>query len=612
MEQKPLSRAVIDSLSRERTAKGIRKLDSLASSFSITEKAVFLALIVIFAAATASLLGKISDSFSVDVPKHGGALVEGIVGTPRFVNPLLAASDADHDLTQLVYSGLLRAQPDGSMVPDLAESYTESPDGLTYSFVIRNTAVWSDGVPVTADDVVYTVEEAQDPTLKSPRFVNWQGVSVEKTGEKAVAFKLKQPYAPFIYNLSLGILPAHLWKNLSSDQMPFSSLNTNAVGSGPFVISSVTRSSDGIPTEFSLRSNPSYALGEPYIADLYIKSFPTEQALSDALQSKAVDSASNLSPATAGKVKASGSARILSAPLTRVFGVFFNQSQDEVLVHKEVRQALDAATDKDALIKNILQGYGTAIDGPLPPSVAEKLSAESGALSLTASSSALQASSTLASAAQLLTKGGWKKDPATGIYGLKAKTKGSATTTISLTLSTADIPELVLAAKKLQENWNAVGIQTDVQVYEPSDLNQSIIRPRKYDALLFGLVTGRNSDLYPFWHSSQRLDPGLNIALYTNPKADKLLEKMRLATSSDALSSEYADLKSMIDADTPAIFLWSPDFLYAIPAKLHGVKLGEITASSDRFLGAEKWYVETDHVWSFFVRDEDSIITDKD
>jgi len=228
MEQNSFFRNLLQSLTRERKARGTDKLESLRSSFSITEKVLFLLCFVVFAGSVLALLGKISDAFSVNIPRHGGTLVEGIVGTPRFVNPLLTESDADRDVTALVYSGLLKEKTDGTYTPDLAESYTVSSDGLTYIVTIRANAVWSDGTPVTADDVIFTVQKAQDPALKSPRFVNWQGVTVEKTNDKTVTFRLKQPYAPFVQNLAFGVLPAHLWKSLTTDQMSFSALNTNA------------------------------------------------------------------------------------------------------------------------------------------------------------------------------------------------------------------------------------------------------------------------------------------------------------------------------------------------------------------------------------------------
>ncbi|MEN9621867.1 MAG: hypothetical protein RLZZ67_301 [Candidatus Parcubacteria bacterium] len=578
-------------LVRERKVQSLEKIQTVFNSLSITEKVLFLIFALIFICATLSLLGKTSAEFSVNIPHDGGELIEGVIGTPRFINPLLAVSDADRDLTSLVYSGLLKATPEGTFVPDLAESITVSPDGLTYSLTIRESAVFHDGTPVMAEDVKFTVEKAQEPNLKSPRRVNWEGVAIEKVDGKSIVFSLRQPYAPFISSLTLGIIPKHLWHSLESDQIPFSALNIDAIGSGPYIIKNMVRSSDGIPNEVVLKANPKYALGRPHITTLDFKFFANEKAVIAAIQEGSVESASNLTPTGAVSVK--DLRTIISAPLTRVFGIFFNQNENEILAHKEVRKALGLSIDSDYIVNNLLQGYASKINGPLPANTVE-------ISTLTASTS----SSTAAS--DTLTKAKWKKNPSTGIFELKGKTSSS---TLALSLSTANIPELVATAKKIESDWSSLGAHVDVQVFEPADLNQGVIRPRKYDALLFGLVTGKNSDLYPFWHSSQRNDPGLNIALYTNTKADKALEKMRTSTSTSAVVAQYNLFRKEFDTDTPAIFLWTPNFIYAVPDKLHGVTLGEITTPSDRFNTVEQWYVETDTVWKIFVKDQKDIIT---
>ncbi len=565
-------------------------------SFSITEKVLFLGFGALLIGAALSLAAKASSEYSVTVPHRGGKLVEGIVGTPRFINPLLAVSDADRDLTALVYSGLLKVTPTGSFIPDLAQSYNISPDGLIYTFIIREDAIFHDGTPVTADDVEFTITKAQDTALKSPRRVSWEGVTVEKPDPKTVIFKLKQPYAPFISNLTLGILPKQQWQKLTIDEIPFSSLNTEAIGSGPYKIASVDRSSDSNPVEVTLESNPDYTLGEPYIETLDLKFYSNEKALVTALHDGKVESASNLTPSSGKGLE--GSIRVLYAPLTRVFGVFFNQNQNELLARKEVRKALSLAVDKDSIINDVLLGFGTKADGPLPPVAAKAL--------IASSETASTSTAGLETAEKTLVAAKWEKNPDTGVYEFNGKNESSI---LSLSLATANIPELVESARRIEENWKELGAQVDVRVFEPTDLNQGVIRPRKYDALLFGIVTGKNSDLYPFWHSSQRNDPGLNVALYTNAKADKILEKMRVSTSTSVIATQYELLKKEIDTDIPAIFLWSPDFIYAVPEKLNGVALGEITTPSDRFIGIEKWYVETDHVWKIFVKDEDEVIT---
>ena len=96
----------------------------------------------------------------VEVPAYGGSFTEGIIGIPRFINPLIAVSDADRDLTLLAYSGLMRATASGTLIPDLALNYEISDDGLVYTFTIKDTAVFHDGTPVTADDVIFTITKA--------------------------------------------------------------------------------------------------------------------------------------------------------------------------------------------------------------------------------------------------------------------------------------------------------------------------------------------------------------------------------------------------------------------------------------------------------------------
>ncbi|MFA6273443.1 MAG: hypothetical protein WC673_03075 [Candidatus Paceibacterota bacterium] len=136
--------------------------------------------------------------------------------------------------------------------------------------------------------------------------------------------------------------------------------------------------------------------------------------------------------------------------------------------------------------------------------------------------------------------------------------------------------------------------------FEPGELNQTVIRPRKYDALLFGEIIGRDPDLFAFWHSSQRNDPGLNVALYANIKADKFLEEARTIADQGARLEKLVAFSEEIKKDIPAIFLYSPDFMYVLPEKIKGFAFGRLTIPSDRFANINQWYVETDKVWGFF------------
>jgi len=139
-----------------------------------------------------------------------------------------------------------------------------------------------------------------------------------------------------------------------------------------------------------------------------------------------------------------------------------------------------------------------------------------------------------------------------------------------------------------------------VQVYDLSDLDQNLIRPRKFEALLFGEILGRNPDLYSFWHSSQRLAPGLNITQYTNATTDKLLEDARKQTDPDIRIAKYETFQTKLAEDTPAIFLYSPSFLYILPKKIKGAGFPSLLIPSERFSTIQNWYISQEKVWKIF------------
>lgn len=571
----------------------LHKADETLASFTATGRALFLFFAGLCILSTVGLLYTLESIVTVPTPARGGSLSEGLIGSPRFINPVLAVSDADRDLTALIYSGLLKATPQGDYVPDLASHWDVNQDGLTYTLYIRPDATFHDGTPVTADDVIFTIQKTQDSALKSPQQANWSGVTVEEVDAHTVRFTLKSPYAPFVEDLTLGILPKHLWQDVSDEEFPFSELNTNPVGSGPYRVGSIARSQGGIPSSYTLHSFSHYALGEPYLTTMTLHFYQNEADLNSALGSGAVEAASGLSPAN---LNARPGEVIDTAPLNRVFGVFFNQNQSEVLRDHNVRQALNSAIDRTALVSSVLGGYGTPLYGPLPPSVAPGgISGEPpAAASASTTDLALQEQQFLVSKGWVLQNGVLTKTTGKG--------KTAATQTLSFTLATADVPELRAAAEYLRQTWGRMGAQVTVQVYAQGDLAQNVIRPRKYDALLFGEVVGRELDLFAFWHSSQRNDPGLNIALYANAAADKALELMRQTGNDAQRAQAYATFVEELNKDIPAVFLYVPDFVYTVPNDLKGLDLGFIETPSDRFLSITQWHRDEDYVWPIFAK----------
>jgi len=561
-----------------------RSISTAIRRFTLAEKAVFYFFVSLFIFSGVLLLWEVNSSFLVSVPLQGGTLTEGVVGNPRFINPVLALSEADKNLVALVYSGLVRVTPTGTIADDLA-NVTVSPDGLTYTAHINPAATFQDGTPVTADDVIFTIGKIVDVSIKSPLYGDFAGISIQKIDDQTVAFTLKKPYAPFIDNLTVGILPKHLWSSVSDDEFSFSQLNITPVGSGPYKVATVTRDSGGIPNYYDLVPFDKALGGAPYIANMVFKFYTNENDLLDAYSSGAIQSLSGMSPDEAVALKKEG-ANVISTPLPRVFGVFFNQNSNQVFLEADVREALDLAAPKTDIINNVLDGYGTALDGPLPPEFSK------------ANVTIPSAADGLAQAETLLGKNGWVKDPSTGILEKKSK---SGTLTLSFTLSTSDTPELKAVADALKTAWTQMGAQVTVQVFDTGDLNQNVIRPRHYDALLFGEVIGRDEDVYPFWDSSERNDPGLNIALYANSAVDKLIEDARSQSDPAKRATDYASFEKDIMNDAPAAFIYAPSFLYVLPTSVHGVNLENLSLPQDRFAGIRNWYIDTDSVWQIFI-----------
>lgn len=567
--------------------------------FSATEKTVF-GILVIIAGLSAFLMTRmVSDYFLVEIPKTGGELREGEIGLPHVVNPVLAVTDVDRDLSALIYSGLMKYN-NGNLVTDLAASYKISDDGLVYSFKLKPNLYWSDNTPLTTADVVFTIQKIQNVALKSPRRGDWKDVAVSVVSSDEVQFTLKQPYSPFITNTTIGILPKHLWQNLTDDQFSLSEYNIEPVGSGPYILESLTRDAGGIPTAYHLVASKKYYDKKPFLSAITVSFFADAEKAVTAIKNGTIDSLASVSSEQAEEISSNenDSESVLSTPLPRIFGVFFNQNDNPVLADKNVRDALNLSVDRKAIVEKILDGYGQPIWGALPFGMNS---------STTSSQNDLDSKANLAQAKTILEKNGWLKNPTTSVY----EKKGTKNTLQVLTFDiyTADTSDLKEAAEMVKNSWNTLGAKVNVKVFEPTDLYQNVIRPRKYDALLFGQLIGKDRDFYAFWHSSQRLSPGLNVAMYTNTQTDNLISLIR-STNDDSLRKEkYAELDRLIRADIPAVFLYSPDFIYIVPKTLKdsrsrnkdaSISLNNLTIPADRFNSVSDWYIETEKVWKIF------------
>jgi len=562
----------------------IQSLQHIVTTLSPLERVLFWFLTSAFVLSAFVVFTQLNHETTTEVPVRGGTVHEGVIGAPRFINPLLALSDTDRDLSALIYAGLTRPAPDGTLIPDISERYTISDDGTEYHFVLRDDARFHDGTPLTADDVVFTIERAQDSIIKSPRRADWEGVRVEKVNDREVRFVLQRPYAAFLENTTMGIIPRHIWLNVSPQEFAFSNFNTQPIGSGPFKLHDIKYNSSGIPTNYDLRPFVDYTLGRPFINKLFVHFFANEDELLRAYSNGTVHNLNAISYTALDEHLAENS-QLLQVAFPRIFAIFFNQNKNHLFADKSVRRALDTLLDKERIVSEVLSGYGTVIDSPIPPRTVTGQS--------TATTELFTVEERRESAKTILEKGGWEFDENLGRW-----TNGEQLLTFSI--ATANTPELKRAAQIAASAWTDAGIPVQVNVFETGELNQNVIRPRDYEALLFGEVVGRGLDLFAFWHSSQKDDPGLNIGIYTNATVDDLLSKARATADKSRRDELYLKFEEEIQTDSPAIFLYAPDFLYVVPKQLQGVEIGLVANQSERFSGVHLWHTQTERVWHFF------------
>ncbi len=644
----------------------------LPAVLSRKEKLLLILLSFSFFSSLVFLIQNLYEENTRAVPAQGGQLIEGIVGTPRFINPVYAeANDADRDLAELIFSGLLRYNRKGELEGDLASDYAIEEDGKVFVVDLREDVRWHDGVPFGAEDVIFTIETIQDPKYKSPIRANWVGVEVEKVSDFRVRFKIREPYAPFPERLTQKIIPSHIWRDISPENFPLSPFNLKPIGTGPYILANLVQEDSGAISRIELQANKQYHRAPPLLSALILRFFENEEALLQEAFDLNLDAFSLVSPEHISKIQ---HLPYQTHPFTlpRYFAVFFNLNPPEpykLIRQNNIRKALVALTDKETLTSEVLEGYGGIVSSPLLPElfgfdpVAAEPYDSKAALSLfetagytkengvlvsipTASGAKFQSELKKGStgeevrllqeclsrypdvypeaqvtgqfgsltekavvkfqekyAQDILIPAGLKRG--TGMVGPSSRTKlnelcfppNQERIPLQLTLATVDQFPLNKTARLLEKQWEEFGVQVDVLTYSAAELERDILKSRNYQMLLFGEILGRIPDPFPFWHSSQKDDPGLNLSRLENEAVDKLLEKVRKEMDANSRLQLSNQLQEEILKQIPALFLYDMSYTYVASPNIQGIQPQVIADPSKRFTDITEWYMETKRVW---------------
>jgi len=506
------------------------------------------------------------------VPTKGGILREVMVGQPQSLNPLFALlNDADRDISELIFAGLLKYDQEGSLIKDLAKDYKISKDGKIYEFTLEDNLFWSDGEEITTQDIVFTIESVRNPEVQSPLRLIWQEVKVEKTDNKTIKFILPNPYPPFLENFTFKILPYHIF-NKVSPQAFILEPPQNLTSSGQFEIKVIEKDSENKIRKIILERNPNFHGKASFLEKIEITFIPTTGDF-PTWKNKALSFA-GISSEQKSIFKENFNIYKLSVP--RYFALFLNQNKS-ILSQKEVREALAFATPKNEIIEKILLGEARIIDSPFLPE--NRIEGDF-----------KQYKFNLKKAQEILEKAGWQDKDKDGIRE-KILKEGEKTTPLKLILFTVEQEELKKAAEIIQARWKEIGVKLVIRTLEPTKLLQENIKERKYDILLFGQGLSIIPDPYPFWSSFQKEYPGLNLSLYQNKDIDELLKNSREELNSKKRRGLLQKAQQKITDDIPAIFLYSPYYLYAVRDEVKGIDGKYIVDPSKRFINIENWYI---------------------
>jgi peptide/nickel transport system substrate-binding protein len=613
------------------------------------------------------------------VPAYGGKYIEGIVGQPRFINPIYGeANDVDRVLIDLIYSGLMTYDKNGNIVNDLAESYQISEDGKTYVFELKNNIYWHDGVPLTVEDIIFTIKTIQNSEYKSPLRANWLDVGVEKVSEKSIAFFLSSSYNSFLENTTVKIMPQHLWKNVVPQNFALSSYNLQPVGSGIYTISRIEQANTGFIKNIDLTANRRHHDKTPYITNFSLRFFENKNDLLKAVNQRTINgfsivSLQESSSSVKNQIKQKWNQPKFNSfyfSMPRYFSVFFNSQKAKILSDDNLRKALNYSVNKKEIVENISNLMGekiTVVDSPIlpkyfgfqEPSVIYEFNQEIAKELLDKSEYKLQENgirtkqnekkpafqfksylkigskgsevvelqgclarldSDFSRLLQEEESGTYGKGTGEAVTAFQEKYLPEANSTgetgpstrvklnelcissqneaipLQFTLTTINQPQLVKVAEYLKNYWKEIGVLVEIKAVEFSELKE-IIKNRNYDALLYGQALGAVPDLYPFWHSNQVFDPGLNLADYKNKDADQLLKDARETLSAELKKEKYEKLQNIILNDVPALFLYNSDYIYWASEKIKGISTERIIDPAKRFSNIENWYIKTKRTW---------------
>lgn len=496
----------------------------------------------------------------------GGDLVWGSIGEPSQLNPLWSTDTASSDIYRLVLGQLYHANQKLQSVPEMADGMPQvSSDNLTWVVKLKKGITFSDGKPLTADDVVFTFNIPLSKDYAGPRKSTFAKLKkVEKVDDLTVKFTLSEPYAPFQTGaLSYPILPEHILKDVPIKDMDKNAFSKSPVGSGPYKLQEWKAGQ-----YLKLVRNDNYWDGKPSIATITYKIVPDSNALLAQVQAGEVNFFPGVDPKDFKTIKAyadsSKKVQVLEDPALSYSYIGWNEA-NPLFQDKKVRQALTMAIDRKAIVDNVLQGHGSLANAPTSP------------ISWAYDDKVPVFDFNVAKAKQMLADAGWK--PGTdGILEKDGKKFEFELQTNQGNKAREAIATIV------QQELKDVGIKVTPRIIEWSSFISQYVNTRKFDAVVLGWSLATDPDPTSIWHSRE-IPKGLNFVAYSNPTVDKLSDENTKILDQAKRKEVIDQIQTQIAEDQPYTFLYYPNGITVYPANLQGIVRGPAAAYE-----MWKWY----------------------
>jgi peptide/nickel transport system substrate-binding protein len=529
---------------------------------------------------------------------------EGTLGRPISVNPLAARTQVDRDLVALAFAGLVRLGADGTIVPDLASRWTSDAKAQSWTFDLRADARWHDGQPVTADDVVFTVNTLRDPGYSGPGAGSWNEVTATAVNPRTVRFDLTTPIGGFLQLATQPIAPAHLLALVPVESLADDPFGQAPVGSGPYAITELddghallesaasvaqpaTDSQDpgpsgALPTDTIATPGPTKRPGgpTPAIDRIEMRFFDDAASLAAAFRAGDLDAASGLPAPDAEALATATQARTLRYPGTTLTTIILNlRPGHPELRDPQVRRALLAAIDRPAIIGSVFGGRAAIANSPIPPT--------SWAFNAVASPTVPHNGKAAATA---LTKAGWKK--VSGHWRPAART--TPYTLELLSPRQATNTTLAAVAREVAADWQSIGVTSSVVEEQQGSPLIDDLTAGSFTAAIVDVSIGHDPDLYPLLASSQTQTGGLNVIGLQDAALDALLVAAREPGTTETRKAAFTALQTQLSAGTFVLPIAFADEVVVVRPNLQDVVVQPVGDASDRYWDVLTWRLAND------------------